>query len=252
MHPTLPFGPASLPTAPILAVLAVMIALEVASRYGRKLGLHPDDVWNTALIGLAAGLIVARVWNVFQFWHIYRAEPALVFSLRPSGFEFWPGVIAALIGGYAYLLKRALDPVRIGAALGVGLLAGAAVLGVSGYLTGAILGLPSSVPWAQPYFGEMRHPAGLYLAAALAVAAALLWLFAPADRPGRVLLLAALAYSVVRVFVDGFRDGMELAGPFRIAQITALAVALVCAALLARRPAPPVEQAMPPSLDQGA
>ncbi len=123
MHPTLPFGPASLPTAPILAILAVLVTLEIASRYGRKLGLHPDDVWNTALIGLAAGLIVARVWNVFQFWHIYRVEPSLIFSLRPSGFEFWPGVIAAFIGGYAYLLYRALDPVRIGAPLAVGMLA---------------------------------------------------------------------------------------------------------------------------------
>jgi len=250
MYPTLPFGPASLPTAPILAIVAAMAALEVASRYGRKLGLHPDDVWNTALIGLAAGLIVARVWNVFQFWGIYRAEPMLAFSLRPSGFEFWPGVVAALIGGYGYLLWRALDPVKMGAALGLGVLAGAAVIGVSGYLTGGILGLASSAPWAQPYYGEMRHPAGLYLALGWGLATALLWAFAPVDQPGRVFLMVILAYSVVRVFGDGFRDGMELVGPLRMGQTAALGAALVCAALLARRHAQPPETATRPSLER--
>lgn len=252
MYPTLPFGPASLPTTPILAILAVMAALEVASRYGRKLGLHPDDVWNTALIGLAAGLIVARVWNVFQFWGIYRAEPMLAFSLRPSGFELWPGVVAALIGGYAYMLKRALDPVKMGAALSLGGLAGAAVMGVSGYLTGGVLGLASTAPWAQLYFGEMRHPAGLYLALGLGLAAALLWVFAPLERPGRVFLMALLAYSLVRVFVDGFRDGMELVGPFRLGQAAALVVALVCAALLAHRSTQEPETATRPSPEREA
>ncbi|MDI9546862.1 MAG: prolipoprotein diacylglyceryl transferase [Chloroflexota bacterium] len=236
MYPTLPFGPASLPTAPILAILAVLVTLEIASRYGRKLGLHPDDVWNTALIGLAAGLIVARVWNVFQFWHIYRVEPSLIFSLRPSGFEFWPGVIAAFIGGYAYLLYRALDPVRIGASLAVGMLGGAAVQAVSGHLTGGILGLVSTAPWAQPYFGEFRHPAGLYLALGLALLAVAIWLRGPSQHPDRVFLLAVLGYSLMRLFVDGFRDGMDLIGSMRAAQVIALIVALACAALLARRP----------------
>ena len=108
MYPTLPFGPASLPTAPILAILAVLVTLEIASRYGRKLGLHPDDVWNTALIGLAAGLIVARVWNVFQFCTSI-GEPSLIFSLRPSGFEFAEGH-RCLYRRLCYLLHRALDP----------------------------------------------------------------------------------------------------------------------------------------------
>ena len=57
---------------------------------GRRLGLRPDDLWNTGLIALLAGFIVARVWNVFQFWYVYSAEPLLLFSLRPSGFAFWP------------------------------------------------------------------------------------------------------------------------------------------------------------------
>ncbi len=234
MYPTLPFGPISFPTGPILTLLAVMLGLEVAGRYGHKLGLNPDRVWNTGLIGFASGLIVARLWNVFQFSSVYLAEPRLIFSLRPSGFAFWPGIIAAFIGGYVYLVYRAMDPVRVGAAFSIGGLAGGSLVAVAGYLTGDILGLPSSLPWALSYFGTPRHPAGLYLAAGMALLAVLLWFRADTARPGRTILWAILGYSLLRLFVDGFRDGMNLVGQFRISQIVALIVALVCVALLAR------------------
>ena len=234
MYPTLPFGPLSFPTGPILALLAVIAGLEVAGRYGRKLELNPDDVWNTGLIGFASGLIVARLWNVFQFLDIYRAELNLILSLRPSGFAFWPGVIAALIGGYAYLVYRALDPSKVGAALSIGGLVGGAVLALAGYLTGSILGLPSNAPWALDYFSVPRHPAGLYMAAGLLACAVVLWFRADPARPGRTILWALLAYSLMRLLVDGFRDNMELIGPVRISQLVSLGVAL--ASIVSARP----------------
>lgn len=234
MYPSLPFGPISLPTGPLLAMLAAVVGLEVASRYARKLNANPDEIWNTGLIAIACGLIVARLWNVFQFRYIYLEQPLLVFSLRPSGFALWPGVIAAIVGGYAYLLWRAADPMRVGAALSIGLLAGASVLGVSAYLTGSRLGLPSSLPWALPYFGETRHPVGLYQAAAYAALTILLWIYGDVQRPVRIILSVGLGYSLVRLFVDGFVDGTGLLGSFRTSQIIAFAAALVFAFALAR------------------
>ena len=63
-----------------------------------------------------------------------------------------------------------------------------------------------------------------------------IWLRGPSQHPDRVFLLAVLGYSLMRLFVDGFRDGMDLIGSMRAAQVIALIVALACAALLARRP----------------
>ncbi len=234
MYPTLPFGPLALPTGPVLAIFAVILTLDIAGRYGRRFGIHPDDIWNTGLIALTAGLIVARLWNVFQFWYIYQAEPILIFSIRPSGFEFWPGLIAALVAGYAYLLRRALDPVRVGAALAAGLVAGSIIQGLSGFATGAVLGTVSAAPWALPYFGEMRHPAGLYLALASLLLSVILWVVTDVARPGRTFLLAILGYSLVRLLVDGFVEQSALINGVRISQIVALGVALVTVLLLAR------------------
>jgi phosphatidylglycerol:prolipoprotein diacylglycerol transferase len=236
MYPTLPFGPLSLPTGPVLALLAVVLALDVAGRYGRRMGIHPDDLWNVGLIALAAGLIVARLWNVFQFWPIYRSEPLLIVSLRPSGFALGPGVIAAGLGGYLYLLRRALDPVRVGAALAVGGLAGGIILSIAGHATGAILGIPAEVPWALPYFGEPRHPVGLYRAVGLAVVCLAIWLAADVRRPGRVILLAVLGYSLVRLVSDAYVESEALIGSFRQSQVAALLAALAASLALARGP----------------
>jgi phosphatidylglycerol:prolipoprotein diacylglycerol transferase len=146
MYPTLPFGPLALPTAPLVIMLAAMFGLEIAARYGRRLGLAADDVWNTGLLALVAGLGVARLWNVIQLWPIYRDEPALILSLRPSGFAPLPGILAALIAGYANLLRRALDPLRMVTAIAVGAVAAEILLNAGAFLTGAVVGTTSDLP----------------------------------------------------------------------------------------------------------
>lgn len=234
MYPTLPFGPLSLPTGPVLAIFAVVLTLDVAGRYGRRLAVHPDDIWNTGLIGLVAGLIVARLWNVFQFWSIYAGEPLLIVSLRPSGFALWPGVFAAVAGGYAYLLRRALDPAKVLASLTVGAAAGSILLGVSGHATGAVLGSLSDAPWALPYFGEARHPVGLYRSLGGALLVLALWWGGDRLRPARTVLMGVLGYSLLRLFTDAYLEGGELLQGLRVSQLTALGVALIAALLLAR------------------
>lgn len=234
MYPTLPFGPLALPTGPVMAILATILTLDVAGRYGKRLHVHPDDIWNTGLIGLAAGLIVARLWNVFQFWGIYRAEPLLIVSIRPSGFEFWPGLIAALVGAYAYMVWRALDPLRVGAALTVGLAAGSLLLGVSGYATGTVLGTRTDVAWALPHLGEMRHPVGLYRGIAGALLSILLWVGGDLQRPGRTILMGILGFSVIRLITDAYLQHGDWIAGFRVNQLVALTVAIIVTIWLAR------------------
>jgi phosphatidylglycerol---prolipoprotein diacylglyceryl transferase len=234
MYPTLPFGPLSLPTAPFVIMIAASLGLEVAGRYGRRLGLTVDDVWNTGLLALLAGLIAARLWNVVEFWPVYVDEPGLILSLRPSGFVFWPGLVAALIVAYANLLRRALDPLRVAAALAVGLIAAGIVLSAGAYLTGGLVGARSNLPWALPYWGELRHPVAIYQALGLWLLFVILWLGRRNDQPGRTVLLAALGYALIRLVTDAFLDEPALIGSLRRSQTLALAAALLLTLLLAR------------------
>ncbi len=232
MYPTLPFGPLSLPTGPFFALIALWVGMEIAARFGQRLGQKGDDIWNTGLLALAAGLIVARLWNVIQFWDIYATQPLLVFSLRPSGYEVLPGAIAALIVGYFFLMRKAMDPVPTAAAFSVGATAAASVLSAGSFLSGAVVGVPSDLPWALSHYGQTLHPVGLYRAMGFAILTILLWKTRRPDRPLRTLWLAGFGVSLVRLFTDGFVADAEMTGSFRTSQISAFVAALLFSLLL--------------------
>lgn len=234
MYPTLPFGPLSLPTGPFFALIALWVGLEIAARFGHRLGLNSDDIWNTGLLALAAGLIVARLWNVIQFRDIYASEPLLIFSLRPSGYALLPGAIAALIVGYLWLMHKAMDPAPTAAAFSVGAVAAASILSAGAYLSGAVVGTPSDLPWALSHYGQQVHPVGLYRALGFALLTVLLWKTRSPERPQRTLWLAGFGYSLIRLFTDGFVADADMIGQFRAGQVYAFVAALVFSLLLAK------------------
>lgn len=234
MYNTLPVGPFSLPTGPIFTLLAALVALEVAGRAGRRFRLHPDDVWNTGLLALAAGLIVARLWTIIQFWPVYQAEPLLVFSLRPSGFAFWPGVLAAAIAGYAWLLHKAIDPSRTLASLALGIAAGAILLNISAWLTGSALGQVADLPWATRHFLQRVHPVGLYRALGMALVLTIAWRTLIPDRPWRTTWLVLLGFSLTHLIADAFLQDVALLGQVRRSQVIALIVGVIASLALAR------------------
>ncbi len=229
MYTNIPLGPLTLPTGPILALIAVWIALDAMGRYGKRWRLSIDDLWNLSLFALTAGLIVARLWNVVQFWPVYVDQPLMIFSVRPGGFEFWPGVIAAGIVGYAYLIWRSLDPVTVAAALAFGFVAAGSILSASAYLTGAVVGVATDLPWGVNYFGKAVHAVGLYQAVGLLILLIVLWVWPERERPGRVVLLAGLGYGLIRLITDGFLADPATISGFRVGQVVGLVVALICA-----------------------
>lgn len=253
MYPILPIGPLSLPTGPILTLCALWLGLDVMSRYGQRLGLNSDDVWNVGMVALTAGLVVARLWNVVQFWGVYSTEPLLIVSLRPSGFALWPGIVAALIAGYGYMLRKALDPVRIAAALLFGGVTAGIVLNLAAFLTGSVVGTllqPDStfsayLPQVLHHYGEPRHPAALYQALGLVLILGWGWFGRTVESPGRTILLLLLLYSLVRVIGDAFVAEAALIGPVRVSQTLALLGALILCLLLAQQSTDTVSIEMP-------
>lgn len=211
-----------------------MIGLDVAGRYGKRLGQTADDVWNAGLIMSLSCLIVARLWNVIQFWEVYASEPGLIASIRPSGFVWAPGMIAGLVAGYAYMLWRALDPLRVLLAIGIGITAAWIVQSISHHLTGALLGSKSDLPWALPYYYETRHTVALYEAAG----AALLWLtlefLSKRTPPVRIVLLLLLGWGILLLITRAFTAEPIMLAGVRAVQLGALAVALAASWLLGR------------------
>ncbi len=234
MFPVIPIGPLSLPTAPFTALLAIWLGLGALARTGREADLDPDHLWNFGLLALGAGFIVARLWHVVQFWAIYSMEWTLIFSPRPGAFAFWPGAVAAVVAGYAYLIWKRLEPARVGAALAVALLVAGGVLEVGAFLTSTTIGTPSDLPWALSVFGVTRHPVALYRMAAMLGLAGLIFWRGDFKQPGRVVSWSLLGYALIRLLADGFLADAATIGDIRVSQLIALAVALGSVLLLAR------------------
>jgi len=245
MYPVIPIGPLSLPTAPLAALLAIWLGLGVLARTGRELDLDPDQLWNFGLLALGAGFIVARLWHVVQFWAIYRIEWTLIFSPRPGAFAFWPGLVATVVAGYAYLIWKRMDPVRVAAALAVALLVAGGILEIGAFLTSTAVGTPSDLPWALPVFGVTRHPVALYRAVGMfGLAAAIFWR-GNFHQPGRVIGWAILGFALLRLLADGFLADAATIGGIRMTQLVARAAALGATYVLGRRGRQPTAEQSP-------
>jgi phosphatidylglycerol---prolipoprotein diacylglyceryl transferase len=235
MYPVLPFGPITIPTGPLVALVACTLALEVAGRFGRRLQLSIDDVWNTGLLWMLVGLIVARLWNVIQFWSIYLAEPWLMLSLRPSGFVWSAGIVAGVVAAYVYLWRRALQPLPMTVALAGGALVAAALLAAGALLTGALVGLPTEIPWALPYYGVLRHPVALYYAGGFALLVLGGWFAVGKTPAGRLMLFWMLGVGVVLLLAGAYEEEGRTVAGLRVTQLLGMVIALAACLGLARR-----------------
>lgn len=235
MMQSISFGPLAIPTAPLFAMLAVMIGLDAAARYGRRLKLPPDEVWNSGMIALAACLIVARLWNVLHFWDVYLEEPRLILSLRPSGFVWSAGLVGGLVAGYIWLVVKSLDPGRVATSFAVGATIGWVVQSISNYLTGNLLGSLTDVPWAMTYYYDLRHPVPLYEG----IGALLLWLavviWGRSDQPARTFWGLLLGWSVLLLITRAYVEEPSTLLGLRTVQIVALVVGLGSALALAQK-----------------
>lgn len=238
MYPILPVGPFALPTGPFLTILAAVVGLEIMGRYGRRAELSPDDLWNVGLAALVGGLIVARFWNVVQFWEIYKAEPNLVISLRPSGFEFVPGIIFGLIASLSYMIWRRMEPLPVIAASLIGVVAGAAITSVAGYLTGEVTGVANDVSWSFNPLNPDNHPVALYRAAGMLILLFGLLIWTTPARPVQAIGYALLGMGLVLLAVDGFLADAATIGMFRVSQVVGMLIAVLGCLLLARAEAP--------------
>lgn len=123
---TLSVGPVALPLAPLLLLAGVWGAAWLAERLARRQGrADATRLGNTVFTAAGLGLLAARLGHVLPQADLYAASPWAVLDLRDGGWQ--PQIGAA--AGLAWLLWRGWQQPGWRAALGAGVLAGAAAWG---------------------------------------------------------------------------------------------------------------------------
>ena len=244
MLPFLNLGPLALPTAPLVYLLGVWLALWAVDRAARRLGLDAERHYALATTAALAGFVGARLAFVLLHWSSYDDNLLGIVWPLTSGYS---AVGGALIGAAAVFYGRwrrlslwpALD------ALAPGLLLFLITVSLADFVGGAGYGSLTSMPWGITVFGVRRHAVQLYEAVAGVVALGAWWA-ATSDwldlrglgrplRSGRAFLWATVVYSGGRLLVDAYRENATLVSGFHVTQIVALVVLLLALALLAWR-----------------
>ncbi len=238
MIPYLNLGPIGLPTAPLVYLLGLWLALYVVDRAARRLGRDPEQHYAVATVALLGGFIGARLVFVLLHWSSYDDNLLGIIWPLTSGYNGAGGVLIGVAAAFFYGRWRRLALWPTLDVLTPGLIVFLMAVSLAEFLGGAGYGSLTSIPWGINQFGVRRHAVQLYEIVA-GLAALGVWWAATTPRfrevAGRPFLLAVVVYSAGRLFVDAFKETTPLmGGGVHVVQVIALAIVLLALVMLAR------------------
>lgn len=235
MLPIIPLGPAIIPTAPLLYLLATYVGLSFVERAADAVGVDRNALYNRAALALLVAVVAARLVFVLQNAASFAAQPLSIIWPLTSGYNSAAGGLVGLLM-LAWLLFDGRQPRWATLdALTAGALVMLTIISLADGLARSDLGHVTTLPWGVTLAGVRRHPVFVY-EIVVGLAALLAWVRAGGQRPAGTRALWALAvYSGGRLFVDGFRAVTPLVGSYHLVQMVALGVLLVVMWVLGQR-----------------
>jgi phosphatidylglycerol---prolipoprotein diacylglyceryl transferase len=239
MYPTLfRIGDFEVTSFGVLVAIGALVGLWLFQRELRRAGL-PETGVDAAIAGVLGGLAGAKL-----LWTLEHAgqEPVADLLLSRGGMSWFGGLLGGVAAGSWMLRRRAIPWIAGLAAAAPGLAIGHAIGRVGCFLVGDDYGRPTDLPWGVAFPEGLPptdvpvHPTQLYEAALLAPIAWALVRWRGAGVPDRVVLGRYLVMAgALRFAIEFIRVNARVAGPFTLAHLISLAIALAGAALLVTR-----------------
>jgi phosphatidylglycerol:prolipoprotein diacylglycerol transferase len=221
LHPILiDFGFFQLPTYGLLMVTALITALVLAIRRGKKEGLDSGRLLDFSTWLIVVSLLGAKGLMILTGWRYFWQYPGELLSretLRAGG-VFYGGLIAGVFFAWWYLriyklpVWKVFDVYAPSLALGLGIgRLGCFAAGCDyGKPTTSALGVIFTHPFAHEVAGTplgiRLHPTQLYEAlATLVIFGILVWCYRRKSYDGQVFLLYLVLYAVARFFIEFLR-----------------------------------------------
>lgn len=90
----------------IVIVTGMIIAIWIAQREAKRTGQNPEQYLDLAMIGIAAGILGARIYYVIFAWDYYKDDLLSIFNIRQGGLAIYGGIIGACIAVVIYSRKK--------------------------------------------------------------------------------------------------------------------------------------------------
>jgi phosphatidylglycerol:prolipoprotein diacylglycerol transferase len=222
----------------LFSLLGILAAARVGQFLLRQEGVGGDRIYDMAVWMVIAGLIGARLLFVWENYKLFEGAWQRVFFLNEGGISQWGGIFGALLGGYLWCRRNAVDYRQVLDAAGPANALGFAIGRIGDVINGEHHAIASNLPWAVQYVnentlgepGKTVHPeVGYELIFNLLVFATslLTWkAFKARFPPGVTGLIWLSVYAIGRFFLSFLRTDPLVFG-LRQAQWASVAMVLV-------------------------
>ena len=250
MHPVLiKFSEFTLHTYGLLLAVAFFLAVMLAVREAKRVGVDPDVMMDLSFYALLAALVGSRVFYVITSWEEFRDNPVDIVRFWRGGLVFYGGLIFAFLVGLWYVRKHRLNFTQLADIVAPAIPLGQAIGRLGCFAAGCCYGLPAGVPWAVTFThpeslaprGIPLHPTQVYESAAAFSIFLLLMAIRKKERfRGRLFWIYLLLYSSARFTIEFFRDdprGWVIPQALSSAQAVAIPAVILAVYMLVRKTA---------------
>ena len=261
MHPVLfHIGRILIPAFGVLSALGVLLALFLAQRTARIVGLNAGKMWNLCVVGLFSALILQRLLLVLLNWSELRLHPQwmLALSMIHHPLLTGAGAVASASAATFYARRNRMPLATTADALAAPLSLGLAFEQIGALFAGSSYGTETTVRWAVTYtdplvarwsgtpLGIALHPVQAYAAVAFLTLSLLLLVLLPmpkqqGDVTGFWFLGTGVAIFITELWRDPEGRGALLHGALDGPQLAAILFVLAGAFILRERKQPDAE-----------
>jgi phosphatidylglycerol:prolipoprotein diacylglycerol transferase len=241
------FAEITIHTYGVMLALGFLLAIFVALREARRVGLDPNLVMDLAFYFLIAGLLGSRLFYVLGHWDGFRTHPMEIVMFWRGGLVFYGGLIFAFIVGVWYIKKHRLNFPKLADLIAPAIAIGQTLGRLGCFSAGWCYGSPAEVPWACTFsdqnslapLGIPLHPTQLYESAATFLIFLALIFMRRQDRfQGKLIWFYLLFYSVARFALEFFRGdprGFLIPGYLSVSQAIGIPAFILAVVMLLRK-----------------
>ena len=227
----------------IIVALGFCLGWLYAHRRRRLFGLSPENVMDLLLIGVAAGLIGARLFYVAFNPARYFGENGdwlNIFRIRDGGLAVYGGIIMVVAALVLYTRRKKIKLAAMLDLAAPALMIGQFIGRWGNFTNREAYGYETAAPWRMGlhFPGETLyvHPAFLYESLWNVLGFVLLHIYSKRRKfDGEIFLMYIGWYGLGRFFIEGLRGDSLMLGSLRVSQLIAGACVLVSIALLTVR-----------------
>lgn len=237
MNPVLlKLGPVSVYAYGTMLAVAFALGTFWAGREAKGRGIAEDHVYNLAVVFAVAGVAGARVLHILLNLPFYLANPLKVFALSDGGLALHGGFVAAILAGILYARWQRLDPWELADFLPKWGVLGIGIVRFGCLMNGCCFGERTEGPFGldcSALHDGLRHPTQLYEAGLdFLLFGYLLLRRRHGHFKGWPAWVMVGGYSVIRGIVEIWRYEPKFWGPFKLAQLVSIVLAVAAFAMI--------------------